>query len=315
MNTLNRRELLKSLSAVALGAPLASWAADDLRTKARRNLKLAVFTGVYAKLPLEEAARRIRADGFRGVINEATFADVRFDPWAPDWAAARKITDALQANGLKIVGLYGYYNIVDPDPARRRRGEQRMELLIQNWKRLGSPIISTETGTLNRESEWETSPANATEAAYDQCRVALEKWAHAAEKTGAILTIEPYWKNVIDSAQRAERLFRDVPSPSLKLVMDPCNYFRKEDLSRMPEMLQDIFRRVGNQIALAHAKDVKASADGTDLPASGLGMLDYPLYLRLLAALDRELFLAVEHLDLGDVVRARDYVLSQLEKI
>jgi hypothetical protein len=44
-------------------------------------------------------------------------------------------------------------------------------------------------------------------------------------------------------------------------------------------------------------------------------VLDYPLYLRLLAALDRELFLAVEHLDLGDVVRARDYVLSQFEKI
>jgi hypothetical protein len=42
--------------------------------------------------------------------------------------------------------------------------------------------------------------------------------------------------------------------------------------------------------------DVKAAADGTDLPASGKGVLDYPLFLRLLAGLNRELYLT-EDLD------------------
>jgi len=97
--------------------------------------------------------------------------------------------------------------------------------------------------------------------------------------------------------------------------MDPCNYFRKEQLPQMQSVLRDIFRRVGKQTVLAHAKDVKASADGTDLPASGLGVLDYPLYLRLLAELDREMYLAIEHLTLDDMPRARDFVLSQFEKI
>ena len=97
--------------------------------------------------------------------------------------------------------------------------------------------------------------------------------------------------------------------------MDPCNYYRKEDLPRMGPVLEDIFRRLGARIVLAHAKDVKASADGTDLPASGLGVLDYPLYLRLLAKLDREMFLALEHLGLEDVPRARDFVLGQFDKI
>jgi hypothetical protein len=46
-----------------------------------------------------------------------------------------------------------------------------------------------------------------------------------------------------------------------------------------------------------------------------LGVLDYPLYLRLLAGLDRELYLAIEHLTMEDVPRARDYVLSQFERI
>ena len=78
-------------------------------------------------------------------------------------------------------------------------------------------------------------------------------------------------------------------------------------------MLDEIFRRVGKQTVLAHAKDVKAAGDnGTDLPAAGRGVLDYPRYLRLLSGLYRELYLVIEHLTLEDVPRARDYVLSQV---
>jgi len=314
---LSRRDCLKVAGAVALATPLAGLAADDLKAKAKKNLKLAIFTGVYAGLPLEEAAKRIKADGFSGVALEGNFADVRFDPLAPDWQAADKITSCLGRNGIKVVGLYGYYNVVAPNEENRKRGERRMQFLIENWKRLGSNNISTETGSRNPQSEWNDSPENATEAAYQQCRASLEKFARLAEQTGAVISVEPYWKNVISSAERAERLFRDIASPALKLVMDPCNYFRKADLARMQAMLKDIFQRVGKQTVIAHAKDVKAAADAddTELPASGKGVLDYPLYLRLLAQLDREIYLAIEHLSLAEVPAARDYVLSQFDKI
>src|ERR1035437_5460635 len=162
MNTLNRRQWLK-LTGVAAGLPFVSHAAPDLRARAKKNLKLGVFTGVYASLPLEEAARRIAADGFHGVVLDFAFADVKFDPWAPDWDKARLITSTLAKHNLKIVGLFGYYNLVDPDPVRRQRGEQRMQVLIENWKQFGCPVISTETGTFNEKSEWVESPENATE--------------------------------------------------------------------------------------------------------------------------------------------------------
>jgi len=316
-HTVTRRAWLKLTSLATLATPLVSLAADDLRAQAKRNLKLAIFTGVYAGLPLEEAVKRIKTDGFSGAVAEYSFADVRFDPLAPDWNAAKKIRDCFERQGIRIVGLYGYYNLVAPDAEKRQRGEARMNFLIANCRRLGSNNISTETGTFNPQSEWDNSPENATEQAYQECRRSLEKLARAAEKTDAVISIEPYWKNVISSAERAERLFRDVQSPALKLVMDPCNCFRKDELPRMKPMLEDIFRRVGNQTVLAHAKDVKASAtaDDTELPAAGKGVLDYPLYLRLLTGLNRELYLAIEHLTLDDVPRARDYVLSQFEKI
>jgi sugar phosphate isomerase/epimerase len=130
-----------------------------------------------------------------------------------------------------------------------------------------------------------------------------------------VLSIEAYYRNIIGTIERAERLFSEIQSPALRLVMDPCNYFRKENLNRMKPMLETMFRRLGESVVIAHAKDVKPSATGEDLPAAGLGVLDYPLFLRLLALLDRPLPLVVEHLRRPDVARARDFVLGQFERI
>jgi sugar phosphate isomerase/epimerase len=314
MNSMTRRDWLTA-GAAGLAASSVLKADSNVRAKARKNLKLGVFTSVYSKLRLGEAARRIQADGFSEAVLQFAFADVRFDPSAPDWGAAREILRAFKQHGVRIAALAGYYNVVDPDAARRARGEQQMRFLLANWERLGSRIVCTETGTLNAQSEWSEAPENQTEAAYLQCRSILTDLAKAAAATDAVLAIEPYWKNVIDSAPRAERLFREAGSPNLKLVMDACNYYRKSDLARMQPVLEDIFARVGGQTVIAHAKDVKASPDGTDLPASGMGVLDYPLYLRLLARLDREIPLIIEHLDLADVPRARDFVLRRFEEI
>jgi sugar phosphate isomerase/epimerase len=311
----SRRDALKALGLALVGANALAVEVLPRVPEAKRNFRLGIFSNVYGHLPLEEAANRINTDGFTGVVTDYKFADVRFDPLKPDWEAAKRITSTLERYNIRIVAISGYYNVVDPDPTRRKAGEARLEVFIANWKRLGCPNISTETGTLNSKSEWLESPQNATEAAYKQCRDALNKLAVTAEKAGAVISIEPYWRNVIDSIDRAERLFQEIKSPALKLVMDPCNYFRKADLGQMQTMLSEMFRRLGGKIVLAHAKDVKATADATDTPAAGRGVLDYPLYLRLLAGLDRPLDLVVEHLKIGDAGRARNYVLHHLEKV
>ena len=311
---MTRRDLLLGAGAATL-APLLPALAPDWQAKARRNLRLGVFTHIYSRLPVADAARRIRADGFHSAVLEHQFADVRFDPLAPDWSAASKITAAFEKAQVRIAALAAYYNVVDPDQARRQHGEQRMRSLLTNWKRLGSPIVCTETGTLNEKSEWVESPDNYTDAAYAKCRDILAALAQHAHDSGATLAIEPYWRNVIDSAARAEKLFKDVASPALQLVMDPCNYYRNSDLPNMAPMLRDIFRRVGSHTVIAHAKDVKATPTGQDLPAAGLGVMDYPVFLGLLARLDKPRDLIIEHLELDDVPRARDYVLAQFDKI
>ncbi len=322
--SLSRRDALRALGAAALAGRMALAAetttkpqgSPSLREKARKNLKLGVSMQVYGGMPLEAAVRRVKEDGFGGVLCDYTaFKDVPFDHANPDWKAVDKIRTCFEGHGIEIVALFGYFNVVDPNPERRKVGEARMNTYLQNWKRFGCPIVSTETGTFNAESQWIEDPKNYTEAGYVACREAFKKLAGTADKAGATVAIECYWRNVIDSAERAERLFKEVDSPALKLTMDACNYFRNEDIPRMPVVLEDMFKRVGKHTVVAHAKDVKASPKGSQTPAAGTGDLDYPLYLRLLTELDRGMWLLLEHVTAADVGRAREYVKAQFDKL
>jgi sugar phosphate isomerase/epimerase len=310
-----RRSLLKMAGLTLLGATARPAEAKHLWTKAKKNFRLGIFSHVYRKLPMEEALARIKADGFRSIVTDFSFADVKFDWTKPDWEAVKKVRACLDRNGLAVAGLYGYYNVVSPVPERRRKGRERMEFLLTNWKRFGSANVTTETGTYNTKSDWQDAPKNTSEEGYQECRREIAGLVKVAEKSGAVVSIEQYWRNIIGTIDRAERLFRDIPSPALKLTMDPSNLFRPEDLPRMKPMLVEMFRRLGPQIVLAHAKDVRVTEKGQDHPAAGLGVLDYATYLELLAKLDRPLDLMLEHVMLDDVPRARDYVLGKMDKL
>jgi sugar phosphate isomerase/epimerase len=312
---LGRRDLLKAAAAALLASRPIVALADDARTKAKKNVTLGIHAFVYSKLPVREAAARIKAAGLSSVLTDFCFADTRFDPLAPDWQAVKTVRQAFDEHGIHIAAVEGYANITAPNDEKRKRNLARIEALLVNWKRLGCANVSTESGTLSTHGDWDGAPENATEAGYQKCRAAVEQLVRQAEKSGAVLSIEPYWPNVIGTIERAARLFRDVPSPSLKLVMDPSNYFSPDNISHMRPMLEDMFRQLGARIAVAHAHDVRAVQHGDDSPAAGQGLLDYPLFLRLLGQLDRPIDLLLEHLTEAEVPRTRDFVLAQFAKI
>ena len=166
---LGRRNWLKVTAGILIGSPtmgalcpLAA-AAEDWRAKARQNVKLGIMSNTYSHLPLEQAVAKIKAEGFGSVVTDYVFSDVRFNPLAPDWRAAAKIRGSFDRQGIRIVGLFGYTNIVDPLPDRRKHGMAKIEFLLANWKRLGCANVSTETGTLNPQSDSLADRAGARE--------------------------------------------------------------------------------------------------------------------------------------------------------
>ncbi len=63
--------------------------------------------------------------------------------------------------------------------------------------------------------------------------------------------------------------------------MDGANIFHTGELAHMHAILDEAFALLGDDIALAHAKDLDHDGDAGHLPA-GQGVLDYDRYLDLL---------------------------------
>ena len=124
---------------------------------------------------------------------------------------------------------------------------------------------------------------------------------------GAVFLLETYVNNVVGSVEETVRMFAAVDHPGLGLLLDPTNYFERHNIDRMDDVLNQVFDTLSDKIKIAHAKDVKRSggdksekhadigdADALEahtfrgvgeieLPAPGLGSLNYDLYLKRLA--------------------------------
>jgi sugar phosphate isomerase/epimerase len=295
-------------------------------------IQVGIFTG-YFPYALEETARRVRAHGFNTVQLDLGFKDMDLATEAITTAKCRKIRDAFRAQNLPVCAVSGYTNIIHPDPAVRRANVERLKTIIRHAWECGSPYVITETGTYNPDSDWAPHPDNFTEAGYQECRDVIGELTGLSVEHGATLLLEPYVSNVIASVEITARLFKDIPGPGLALLMDPTNYFDGNNIGHMDVTLNHMFDVLGDRIRISHAKDVKPSYGDTsekhvdidaseghtfrgigdiELPAPGLGMLNYDLYLRLLYRRYPNIPIIIEHLEEPDVARAKTFLDERL---
>ncbi len=109
--------------------------------------------------------------------------------------------------------------------------------------------------------------------------VEVSSAADLAERHGVVLGIECEFSNVVSSAQKGRRLLDELRSPALKIVMDGANLIPPGQHLQQEAILKGAFGLLGDDIVVAHAKDILP--DGSFV-AAGRGELDYSLYLGLL---------------------------------
>ena len=196
-------------------------------------------------------------------------------------AVADEISVKLSGHGVSMSAVSGTFNMIHPDPAVRAEGLRRLDALAAVCAELGTRTITLCTGTRSRASMWQGHPDNNLPDAWRDL-VACMTWAvRSAERHDVILAMEPEVNNTVDSAAKARALIDQIGSPNLKVVMDGANIFHTGELPHMRDKLTAAFDLLGNDIALAHAKDLDHDGDAGHLPA-GHGLLDYPHYLNLL---------------------------------
>jgi sugar phosphate isomerase/epimerase len=294
-------------------------------------ISVGIFNG-YFPYSLEESITRIKSHGFSCVQLDLCFKDMDLDWRKLDAAKCHTIRDAFRVANLPIVCISGYINLVHPDLGQRKDNIDYLKTLLKFARDLGTPYVISETGTYNRESDWVFDPKNATEAAYQEIKDTISELAAYAHSHNAVFLVENYIQNIIGSVDQLLRLFSDVQSPGLGLLLDPTNYFTDRNIDEVDGELNRIFNALGGRVKIAHAKDIKraenvgekhASIDASEahsfrgagaveLPAPGLGVLNYDLYLKRLSDLHPNIPIIIEHLDEADVPRAKKFLDDKL---
>ena len=233
---------------------------------------------------------------------------------------AQGAAGTLQSRGIEVAAVDGTYNMIHPDPERRDRNRDHLINLIRLAPLFGTSIVTVCTGT-REDIMWRGDPDNQSVDAWADLVEQLGPVVGVAEQAGVVLAFEPEYNNVVNTAERARKIMNEIGSPALKVLMDAANLFHEGDLQRMDEHLDAAFALVGDDIVLAHAKDLDHDGDAGGR-AAGQGLLDYDRYLSLLQrygfdgtiVLHQLTELAPDRLDVGfDAVRShapRGYLTS-----
>lgn len=298
-------------------------------------ISVGIFTG-YFPYGLNQVIEKVKALGFSNVQLDLDFRDMDMSTEGLNSQTANKIRAAFRDANLPISCVSGYVNLVDPKPEVRKKNLDRLKKIISLSRELGSGFVISETGTFNEESDWAHHPKNKTEEGYEICRDIIGDICEHAGKHDVQFLLETYVNNVIGSVEETLRLFADLNTPHLGLLMDPTNYFEDHNIDNMDGELNKIFDALSGHIRIAHAKDVKRSEDeqevrlaaidaveshtlrgvgAIDLPAPGLGVMNYDLYLERLKKDHPNIPIIIEHLDESDVPRAKQFLDEKLEAV
>jgi len=296
-------------------------------------ISVGVFTGYYPNT-IDETIKKIKADGMSCVQLDVQFKDCDAMKDGLTKARANEVRDKFRDANLPVIAVSGYTNLVSPDLEKRKKNIEYIKLMMDRALDLGCPYVASETGTFNLDSDWVWDDENATESAYQQLAEVVYDIVTHAREVGATFIIETYVNNIIGSIEQVQRLFSDINLPNMKIICDPTNFFTPQNINDIDGQLHRIFHALADKIAIAHAKDVLPSSDlsekhanidadeahtfrgagGIELPAPGLGILNYDLYVKLLAKHHPNIPLIIEHLDEGDIPRAKKFIDGVLKK-
>jgi sugar phosphate isomerase/epimerase len=298
-------------------------------------MQTGIFTA-YFPYTLKETAQKIRALDFNTVQLDMHFKDIDLSAGQITPEKCKTIRDTFRDHNLPICCISGYTNIIHPDKEERARRVGYLKEIIRHAQYLGTPYVISETGTYNTESDWVHHPKNKTEEGFEECRKVIADLSQFAYDHGAVFLLETYVNNVVGSVEETVKMFAQVDHPGLGLLMDPTNYFETHNIDKMDAILNQVFDTLQDKIKIGHAKDVKRSgsdktekhadigdADASEshtfrgvgeieLPAPGLGSLNYDLYLKLLARKHPNIPVIIEHLEESDVPRAKKFLDGKL---
>jgi sugar phosphate isomerase/epimerase len=215
----------------------------------------------------------------------------------------------LRARGLEVcqIGAFGY-NPLSPNADALAAQTALLQQAIPLAPETGCTYIVINGGNRNPNSFGAYDPYNDTEAALDEVARALAPLLALAEQHGVKLTIEPYLKTAISSAERFLALQERVGSDSLRCNVDVTSLYDYRDLLDPRAKVEQTCTGLAGHYGLGHVKEI-ALQEGFHIQAGlaplGEGPTDWAQVLRLMAPhLPEESWLILEHVLSPEEARA-----------
>jgi sugar phosphate isomerase/epimerase len=244
-------------------------------------MQLGIFARTFPRPTLEETFNAVVEHGLHCVQFNMACAGLSSLPDRIESDVVDRIRKEAVTREITIAAVSGTYNMIHPDREQRQAGLQRLRVLASACKGMGTSVVTLCTGTRDPEDMWRWHPENTSSQAWEDLLRSMDAALHIAEEEDVTLAFEPERANVINTASRARALLDAIPSPRLKVVIDPANLIVPGNEQQIYRVLDEAFDLLRKDIVLAHAKD--RGPDGT-FRAAGEGVLNYDHYLRLLKA-------------------------------
>ena len=246
-------------------------------------MKIGICTTDFQGNTVEALFDKVKAYGFSQV--QFSFASIGEEevPKNIDQVLVKQILNAAENRQIEIVAINGTFNMISPNVSERVKGIERFEALAIACCSLNCEVLSICTGTKNPNSMWEWHPDNSSEQSWLELKETTKALIKVAEKHKVYLGVETEASNVVSSPELARRLMDEINSQYLKIILDCANLFHinMAKPENVRSVIKNAFDNFGNDIILAHGKDILASP-GIEFTATGKGIVDFDYFLQLL---------------------------------
>ena len=265
--------------------------------------------------PLDELIPNIHSMGFKCMHIALTKSIKEFTPdictMTP--GLAMHMRELCIENKVDVAVLGCYLNLCNPNPEQHKKIVEKYKANIRFASILGCGVVGTETGAVNEEYKYE--PANHTEEALNLFIENLKPIVKYAEQFGVIIAIEPVWKHIVCTIERARKVLDAIDSPNLQIIFDPVNVLYPGNIDRQDEIIEQAFDLLRDEIAVVHCKDFVVEGDDLKSIAAGTGGLNYPLLLKKIKQYKPYVHCTLENTVPENAIATRDFMEKLYEEV
>ncbi len=309
---IRRREFCQSALGAAISVGLSAGMARNLAsTSTKSSIRLGGLLFSKSEDP-EELARTYKKLGYRAAYCPKVSSS--------ESERLRAIEAAFVKEGIVIAEVGRWVNLMDADNQKRRANLELVTDGLAVAEGVGALCCVDIAGSLNTKVWYGPNPENLSQPFFDAAVENARKIIDAVKPKRAKFCYEMMGWTVPDSPDSFLKLLKAVDREAFGVHLDPCNIVNcPTRFYRNTELLHECFDKLGPWIVSCHAKDLSWEVEYNihfREVRPGTGSIDYPTYLKRLAALPQRPPLMLEHLpNAEEYDKARVYLFELGDKI